>query len=177
MYIDHHFGRRPFEHFKVMHSDDARREVDFFAFTSHFIGLASLHFYGGIGRGSLLDLTHKSFEGFFKLLFRDVDWRLCRSDFAFGVEGISSTAHSDNGLIAFIGGGNVFTQSHGWANKNDEYAGSARVEGAGMSGAAQARAVANRLYYIVRGHAYGLIHYQYTGDGVLNILTVHFDSS
>src|SRR5258706_11858800 len=168
MYIDHHFGRRPFEHFKVMHSDDARREVDFFAFTSHFIGLASLHFYGGIGRGSLLDLTHKSFEGFFKLLFRDVDWRLCRSDFAFGVEGISSTPHSDNGLIAFIGGGNVFTQSHGWPNKNDENARTAPAEGTGTTGPAQPPAATKRRHPTVHRHPARLTHYQYTGDAVLN---------
>ena len=78
MHIDDHFGRSPFQDFEVMHGDLARLKFHFFTFARHFVGFASLHFDGRVGRGSLFDFANKGFERFFELRFGDIE-RVVRS--------------------------------------------------------------------------------------------------
>ena len=109
MYIDDHLGRCPFEHFQVMDRDLARLELHFLTLTSHFIGFASLHLYGRVGRRGLFDLTHECFQHFFKLLLGYIDGLCRRSYFPICIEGISSAAQTNDRLVSFVGSRNIFT--------------------------------------------------------------------
>ena len=173
MHIHHDFGQRPFQHFQVMHLDLARGQFHCLALARHVVGAASAHFHGGVRRGRLLDLALELLEDGLELLLGHIDRRVRADEFSVRVERVGAGAESDDGLVAFVRSGNVLAQAHGRADQDDKHTGSARVERASVSGAADACPAADGFHHVVRGHADGFIHHEDAGDGVLYVLTVH----
>ena len=121
-----------------MHLDDARFQVHGLALARDLVRLATPNLDRRVLWGRLLDFPFEGLEHFVELILAHIYRYSLANELPVRIKSVGGPAHTNNGLVALIGSRNEFAKPHGRPDENNENAGSARVEGAGVASAADA---------------------------------------